>query len=71
MFGYPPFTRDQRIGTALTVLGALVVLTTDRYPLYRQWATCLLPAAGLFMCAIDVCLFQHAPPLAEMSYPVA
>jgi len=43
MFGHPPFTRDQRIGTALTVLGALVVLTTDRYLLYRQWATYCRP----------------------------
>ena len=54
MFGYPPFTRDQRIGTALTVLGALIVFTTDRYVAYQQWDTYLPPAVGLLLCALGV-----------------
>jgi hypothetical protein len=54
MFGYPPFTRDQRIGTALTVVGTLIVFITDRHLLYQQWGTYLPPAGGLLLCAMGV-----------------
>lgn len=54
MFGYPPFTRDQRIGTILTLVGVLVVFTTDRYLLYGQWHTYVWPAVGLAVCAVGV-----------------
>lgn len=43
MFGYPAWTRDQCIGTALTVLG-VVVFITDRH--LGVWALANLPVAS-------------------------
>jgi hypothetical protein len=52
MFGYPPFTRDQRIGTALTVFGTVLVFVTDQHLVYHQCETYLPPASGLLICVI-------------------
>lgn len=46
MFGYPPFTRDQRIGTALSILGVLTTFIAGRWLVYHDWVTYLLPIAG-------------------------
>lgn len=54
MFGYPPFTRDQRLGTLLTVLGILLVFGTNRYLVYGQPRTWLLVGSGLALCAVGV-----------------
>lgn len=51
MLGYPPFTRDQRIGTALTLAGVLLVFGANYYASAQPWAW-LERAGGLLLCAV-------------------